>query len=312
MLLVTGGAGFIGSWLARRAAEAGEPVRVLDDFSTGRRSRVDGLPGVEVVEGDITDPAAVESALAGVTRVAHLAAMSSVPRSEEEPDLAAAVNVRGTLEVLGASRRAGVSALVYASSCSVYGDGGDSLLRESDPVNPSSVYATTKLAGERHVVVHHRTGGPPGVALRFFNVYGAGQPADSPYSGVIARFTAAALAGEPAEIFGDGDQTRDFVHVSDVCTAILAALDRASDEFVGGEVINVGYGRRTSVLDIWGITADATGVTIDPRFAPVRAGDVRNAEADTGKAERLLDFRPRVMLENGIAEIVAAAGGAGA
>lgn len=304
MLLVTGGAGFIGSWLVRRAVEAGESVRVLDDFSTGRRSRVDSLPGVEVVEGDITDPAAVESALAGVTRVAHLAAMASVPRSEEEPDRAAAVNVRGTLEVLGASRRAGVSALVYASSCSVYGDGGSAVLRESDPVNPSSVYAATKLAGERHVVVHHRAGGPPGVALRFFNVYGAGQPADSPYSGVIARFSAVARAGERPEIHGDGGQTRDFVHVSDVCSALLTALDRAG-QGAGGEVINVGYGRRTSVLDIWRIVAEAAGADAAPRFGPLRAGDVRHAAADTGKAERLLGFRAGVRLEDGIAEVLA-------
>lgn len=306
MLLVTGGAGFIGHWLARRAAAAGEPVRVLDDFSTGLRSNVDGLSGVEVIEGDITDPEALEASLAGVTRVAHLAAMFSVPRSEEEPELAAAVNARGTLEVLGAARRAGVSALVYASSCAVYGDAGGGVFRETDPVQPSSVYAVTKLAGERHVVVHHRTGGPPAVALRFFNVYGEGQRSDSPYSGVIARFTAAARAGERPEVHGDGGQTRDFVHVSDVCTAILTALDRAPEGAAGGEVINVGFGRRTSVLDIWGITAKAAGVDLEPRFAPVRAGDVRHAQADIGKARRLLDFRPRVRLEEGIVEVLAA------
>ena len=228
MILITGGAGFIGSALAIRLADAGERVRVLDDFSTGRRDAVSGNPRIEVCEGDIRDAARVREALGGVGRVAHLAALASVPRAERDAETAARVNVEGTLVVLEESRRAGVSALAYASSCSVYGDAGERPIAESASLKPRSVYAVTKLAGERHVLLCHRTGGPPAIALRFFNVYGPGQPADSPYSGVLARFCAQALAGEPPEIHGDGGQTRDFVFVTDVVEALVLALGRAS------------------------------------------------------------------------------------
>lgn len=307
MTLVTGGAGFIGSAVVRRLVADGESVRILDDFSTGEGRELADLPGVELVEGDLTDAAVVEAAVNGAHRVVHLAAVSSVPTAEEQPERAAEVNVGGTLSLLRASRRAGVSAFAFASSCAVYGDGGDQALAESGPVSPESVYAVTKVAAERHVLQHHRTGGPPGVALRFFNVYGVGDRADSPYARVIANFSAAALAGERPEVHGDGEQTRDFVHRSDVVEAILLALDRASGE-AGGEAFNVASGRRLSVLDIWRLTAAAAGVDLSPRFAPLRPGDVRHAFADTGKAERLLGFRAAVRLEDGIAEVLAAKG----
>lgn len=311
MTLVTGGAGFIGSAVVRRLVGDGEPVRILDDFSTGDGRELADLPGVELVEGDIAEAAVVEAAVSGSERVIHLAAVSSVPTAEEQSERAAEVNVGGTLSLLRASRRAGVSAFAFASSCAVYGDGGDEALVESAPVSPASVYAITKLAAERHVLQHHRTGGPPAVALRFFNVYGVGDRADSPYARVIANFSAAALAGERPEVHGDGKQTRDFVHRSDVVEAILRALDRASGE-AGGEAFNVASGRRLSVLDIWRFTAAAAGVDLAPRFAPLRPGDVRHAFADPGKAERLLGFRAAVRLEDGIAEVLAArAGSAG-
>ena len=308
MILITGGAGFIGSALARRRAAAGERVRVLDDFSTGRPDRVSGNPLIEVSEGDIRDPAAVRGALEGVSRVAHLAALASVPRAELDPGTAARVNVDGTLVVLAESRRAGVSALVYASSCSVYGDAGDRPIRESASPRPRSVYAVTKLAGERHVLLHHRTGGPPAIALRFFNVYGPGQPADSPYSGVLARFCAQALAGERSEIHGDGGQTRDFVFVADVVDALDLALERAAGG-PGGRVFNVGTGRPASVREIWGLVADAAGAALSPTFGPVRAGDMRHAAADTRKAAELLGFRARVSLRDGISTTLRSAAG---
>ncbi|MCY3745532.1 MAG: NAD-dependent epimerase/dehydratase family protein [Acidobacteria bacterium] len=303
MILITGGAGFIGSALARERAAAGERVRVLDDFSTGRRDRVSGNPRIEICEGDIRDPVAVRGALEGVGRVAHLAALASVPRAELDPEAAARVNVDGTLVVLAESRRAGVSALVYASSCSVYGDAGERPIAESAPLKPRSVYAVTKLAGERHVLLHHRTGGPPAVALRFFNVYGPGQPADSPYSGVLARFSAQALAGERSEIHGDGGQTRDFVFVADVVHALVLALQGASGE-PGGHVFNVGTGHSASVREIWRLVADAAGAAPAPAFGPVRAGDMRHAAADTGQAAELLGFRARVPLQEGISTLL--------
>ncbi len=308
MILITGGAGFIGSALARERAAAGERVRVLDDFSTGRRERVSGHPLIDVREGDIRDRAAVREALAGVSRVAHLAALASVPRAELDPEAAARVNVDGTLVVLAESRRAGVSALVYASSCSVYGDAGERPIAESNPLTPRSVYAVTKLAGERHVLLHHRTGGPPAVALRFFNVYGPGQPADSPYSGVLARFSAQALAGERSEIHGDGGQTRDFVFVADVVHALVLALEGAAGE-PGGHVFNVGTGRSASVREIWRLVAEAAGAAPAPTFGPVRAGDMRHAAADTRRAAELLGFRARVSLREGIGALLRPAAG---
>ena len=308
MILITGGAGFIGSALALRCVRAGERVRVLDDFSTGRRDRVAGDPRIEVHEGDIRDPAAGRKALHGVHRVAHLAALASVPRAELDPETAARVNVEGTLVVLDESRRAGVSALAYASSCAVYGDAGERPIAESAPLRPRSVYAVTKLAGERHVLLHHRTGGPPAIALRFFNVYGPGQPADSPYSGVLARFCAQALAGEPPEIHGDGRQTRDFVFVADVVDALVLALEEASGE-AGGHVFNVGTGRSASVREFWRLVADAAGVAVTPTFGPGRAGDMRHAAADTRQAAELLGFRARVPLREGISTLLRSAAG---
>ena len=303
MILVTGGAGFIGSALATRLADLGERVRVLDDFSTGRRERLRGRADIEVVEGDVRDPSTVRQALSRVERVAHLAALASVPRAELDPAAAARVNVEGTLVVLGESQRAGVSGLVYASSCSVYGDAGAGPIVESAPPTPRSVYAATKLAGERHTLLYHGTGGPPAIALRFFNVYGPGQPADSPYSGVLARFAAQAIAGERPEIHGDGGQTRDFVFVSDVVDAVTGALGSVSTA-AGGQAFNVGTGRAASVMEVWRLVARAAGVRLTPTFGPPRAGDMRHASADTRKAAAQLDFVAQTSLEDGIAALL--------
>lgn len=308
MTLVTGGAGFIGSTLVKRLAEDGERVRVLDDFSTGRRERIAGIPGVEEIEGRVEDPRDIVPATRGADRVVHLAAVASVPRCERDPALAARVNTRGTIATLRASRSAGVRALVYASSCSVYGDAGDRPIQEDFPLLPQSVYAVTKLAGERHVLLHHETGGPAAVALRFFNVYGPGQPADSPYSGVLARFAAAARSGTRPEIHGDGRQTRDFVAVRDVVRAIRAALELAPGP-AGGRAFNVGTGRGTSVNELWRQVANAAGARLAPRSGPLRAGDMRHARADTARATRGLGFTARTRLADGIATLVGRASG---
>ncbi len=298
MTLVTGGAGFIGSTLVQALSRAGEPVRVLDDFSTGRRGRVAGLPGVEVIEGDIADRRAVRAAAAGVRRVAHLAALASVPRAEVNPREAARVNVAGTLTLLEEARRAGVRSLAYASSCSVYGK-GEGPFSETSPVSPRSVYAITKLAAERHVLLFHRSGGPAGIALRFFNVYGPAQPADSPYSGVLALFAAAARSGARPIIHGDGLQTRDFVHVNDVVRAIRLALDAAPGA-AGGQAFCVASGRAATIREIWTLVAEAAGSSARPRFGPSRAGDMRHASAATVRAAERLGFRARIGLEDGI------------
>ncbi len=303
MILVTGGAGFIGSALVARLVREGRRVRVLDDFSTGTARR----PDVEVVEGDAACRDTVRDAMRGVSEVVHLAALASVPRAEAEPLLAARSNIAGTLATLEAARREGVAALVYASSCSVYGDFGDGPIPEDAPLRPESVYAATKLAGERHALLHHRTGGPPAIALRFFNVYGPGQPAASSYSGVLARFAAVAGAGDGRpEVHGDGGQTRDFVFVEDVVDAIRLGLRRASSEAAGGQAFNIGTGTAASVLDLWRRVAAASGCRAEPTFGPLRPGDVRHARADTGKARRLLGFQARTGLDQGIAALLGA------
>ncbi len=276
---------------------------MLDDFSTGKRERLAPLPGVEVMEGDVACRETVRAALRGVSEVVHLAALASVPRAEDEPALAARSNIAGTLAVLEAARREAVSALVYASSCSVYGDFGDGPIPEDAPLGPQSVYAATKLAGERHVLLHHRTGGPPGIALRFFNVYGPGQSAASSYSGVLARFAAVARAGGRPEIHGDGKQTRDFIFVEDVVRALLLGLRRVSSD-AGGQAFNIGTGTAASVLDIWRKVAAASGCRSEPVFGPLRPGDVRHARADTRKARQLLAFRARTRLDAGIADLL--------
>jgi len=299
LILVTGGAGFIGSALVARIVREGGRVRVLDDFSTGTRERLRRFPEVEVREGDVACEETVRAALRGVTGVAHLAALASVPRAEFEPALAVRSNVLGTLTVLVEARRAGVSGLVYASSCSVYGDYGEGPIPENAPLVPQSVYAATKLAGERHVLLHHRTGGPPAVALRFFNVYGPGQPADCSYAGVLARFARVAELGERPEVHGDGGQTRDFVFVADVVEAILLALRHAGSG-AGGGVFNVGTGAPSSVLEIWKNVAESCGSDQKPVFGPLRPGDVRHAAADVRSARESLGFEARVSLDEGV------------
>ncbi len=303
MILVTGGAGFIGSALVARLLREGEKVRVLDDFSTGRRERLPRAAGIGIVEGDVADRKTAREALRGVSGVAHLAALASVPRAEFEPALAARSNIAGTLRIVEEARQAGVSALVYASSCSLYGDFGEGAIPEDAPLRPQSVYAATKLAGERHVLLHHRTGGPPAIALRFFNVYGPGQPADSSYSGVLARFAAVAHAGDRPEVHGDGGQTRDFVFVEDVVEAILLAL-KSAETGRGGKVYNVGTGKAASVLDIWRRVSAVSGCRSEPVFGPLRPGDVRHASADTRLARKLLGFEARIGMDEGIRRLV--------
>lgn len=309
MTLVTGGAGFLGAALVRRLSAAGERVRVLDDFSAGRRERVVGLPRVEVREGDIRDPAAVRTALAGVDRVAHLAAHASRAGAAAEPQAAARVNIGGTLVLLGESRRARVSRFVYASSSGVAGAAGGGPIPATASPRPASVLAITKLAGERHVLLHHESGGPPAVALRLFHVYGPGRRAEAPGSEVLSRFAAAARSGRRPRIHGDGRQRRDFVFVGDAVDALRLALDAAPGP-AGGEVFEVGGGCTASLLDAWRLTAAAAGVALTPRFGPPRSGEDPCRAAETGKASALLGFRAKTGLAEGIGRLLRAADGA--
>jgi nucleoside-diphosphate-sugar epimerase len=299
-VLVTGGAGFIGSNLTRSLADDGHRVRVLDEFSTGRRENLDDLDGrVEIVEGDVGDPHDVDRAAAGIEVVYHLAALPSVARSVADPRASHRANVEGTLNVLLAARDAGVRRLVYASSSSVYGDTPTLPKHEDMPVSPRSPYAAAKLAGEAYCLAFSQVYPLETVCLRFFNVFGPRQDPASEYAAVVPRFIARMLAGAPAEVTGDGCQTRDFTFVDNAVMACRLAA-AAGPEAVG-EAINVGCGDRISVLDLVGLVNDLLTERVDPVFVPARSGDVRDSQASVAKAERLIGYRPRVSVRDGVA-----------
>ncbi len=295
--LVTGGGGFIGSNLAEALARRGDRVRVLDNFSTGRRENLAGLERIELVEGDLRDPAVVREAVRGVDGVFHEAALRSVPRSVDDPLSSNEVNVSGTLGLLMACREAGVRRLVYASSSSVYGDDPALPKVETLATRPVSPYAVSKLAAEHYCHVFARLYGLETVSLRYFNVFGPRQNPESKYSAVIPRFLELALQGRPLEIHGDGEQSRDFTYIDNVVDGNLRAMDQPD---ISGEVFNLACGTRHSLLAI----ADAVGAFLGRRLArdhgPPRPGDVRHTLADIGKAERLLGYRPLIDFEEGM------------
>ena len=300
-VLVTGGGGFIGSHLVRALLARGDSVRVLDDWSTGLRSRLEGLTGdLDVLDGDIRDARAAERACDGAQGVLHEAAQVSVAASVDDPVTTADVNVTGLVTLL---RACGSRRFVLASSCAVYGEPATVRQAESDPVAPASPYAASKLAGEAFVRAACREG-LRGVSLRYFNVYGAGQRPDSAYAAVVPAFFAALGSGLSPVIHGDGSQSRDLVHVDDVVRANLLALD--APEAALGRAFNVGTGRATSVLELARGIAGALGVTFTPTFAPARAGDVRASLADPSAAEAALGFRSRVGLPEGLWSMAAA------
>ena len=303
-VLVTGGAGFIGSHIAERLARDGSGVRVLDDFSTGQREwaaeiTAAGQGRLEVLEGDIRDRDTVRRALQGVTHVVHLAAIPSVPRSVEDPFRCNEVGVTVTLILLEEARDAGVRRFVYAGSSSVYGDQPELPKRESMAPKPKSPYALSKLAGETYCTLFHELYGFSAVTLRYFNVFGPRQNPDSHYAAVIPRFVRAALTGESPHIYGDGGQTRDFTYIENVVEANLLALN-APPERVGGRVLNVACGDRISLLDLLCILSGLVERKLQPVFEPPRAGDVRDSQAAVEEAVAALGFRPGIDVKEGL------------
>ena len=299
-MLVTGGAGFIGSHLVERLLREGARVRVLDNFSTGGRAMLPFAAqyptSLEIVEGDIRDGACVERVAAGARVIFHQAAMRSVPRSVDDPLGANDHNVNGTLQVLQAARKAGVPRVVYASSSSVYGANPELPKREEQAPSPISPYAVSKAAGEQYAAVWSRLYGVETVGLRYFNVFGPRQDPASEYAAVIPRFIRWALAGEPLEVHGDGTQSRDFTFIDNVVEAnVLAARAPAAT----GEVFNVGCGERVSLLAIIEILERTLGHRLSRHHTPARSGDVAHTLADIAKAGRLLDYRPLVSFEEG-------------
>lgn len=310
-ILITGGAGFIGSHLADELLAHGHEVRALDSLveqvhGPGQRRPVYLNPRVELLVGDIRDGEAVAEALDGVDVVYHFAAAVGVGQSMDMPALYVSVNTVGTAVLLEALRWHPVERLVVASSMSVYGEGarlwGEPVpTTEDHPPLPASVYALTKLDQERLCLVLGKAAGVPTVALRFFNVYGPRQSLTNPYTGILAIFAARLLAGQPPIVFEDGEQRRDFVHVSDVARACRMAMD-APDAV--GQAINIGSGSWATVRQVAELLADGLGMDISPEITGThRPGDVRHCFADISRARRVLGYSPLVSLAEGVAEL---------
>ena len=303
-VLVTGGAGFIGSHLVDRLVREGHDVVVLDNLSTGRKENlVSVVSSIEFVEGDIRDPEAVRSATGGVEWVFHQAALPSVPRSIEAPSDSHAVNATGTLNVLVASRDANVRRVVYASSSSVYGNTPELPKREDMPPAPLSPYAVSKLTAELYCRVFHQVYGLETVALRYFNVFGPRQNPDSEYAAVVPKFIRALLEGGTPEIFGDGEQSRSFAYIDDVVDATLRAA--TSDRAVG-EAINIAGRDRVSIVELDRALRELVAGATDhpPTHSPPRPGDVRHSYADLAKAESLLEYEASTPLLEGLKSTV--------
>jgi len=299
-VMVTGGAGFIGSSLASALVHAGHDVRILDNFSTGFR---ENLPdGADVVEGDLTELDDVRAALKGIELVFHQAAIRSVPRSVDDPLASHEANATGTLNVLIAATDESVRRVVYASSSSVYGDPQDPLRREDQPTDPISPYGASKLAGEMYCRVWTRVQGLPTVSLRYFNVFGPRQHPESKYAAVFPAFIAALIDGRAPEVHWDGEQTRDFTFIDDIVAANVRAAEAGPE--ADGNVFNIGAGRPKSVNDVLRSVADALGTWIDPLMSPRRAGDVRDTLADISRARDVLGWEPRASWDEAIAATV--------
>jgi UDP-glucose 4-epimerase len=300
--LVTGGAGFIGSHLVEELVRRGRPIRVFDDFSTGLRANLSHLPSVEVIDGTLTDSAAVARAVRGASVVYHLGALASVARSVETPAVTHAACATGTLNILDAARKSGVRRVVYAASSSAYGGHSSSGGQTEDlPMVAKSPYAAAKLAGELYMQAFAYTYGLETVRLRFFNIFGPRQRSDSPYSGVIALFTAAMAAGRAPVVHGDGTQSRDFTFVANAVQALMRGAE-APD--ASGNVYNVGTGRSVNLLELVASLNTILGTDLQPTFAPTRAGDVKFSKADIRRTRADLGYDPVATFEDGLRQTV--------
>lgn len=301
--LLTGGAGFIGCNMARALLAQGQRVRVLDNFSTGRRENLaDIVSSIEIVEGDLRSDADVRKAVAGVRYIHHFGALPSVSRSVQDPASTNDVNITGTLRLLLAARDAGVERAILSSSSSVYGNTPVLPKQEDMTPTPLSPYALSKLAGEHYFRLFHSLYGLRTYCLRYFNVFGPRQNPKSQYAAVIPLFVEALRAGQAPTIYGDGEQTRDFTFVDDVVAANLACCT-APDAAAGG-VFNVAWGNRISVNELARRIGRLLGREIPPVYQPARAGDVRDSQADATRARTLLGWQPKVDFDDGLQRTV--------
>ena len=303
LYLVTGGAGFIGSHIVEEIVRRGESVRVLDNLSTGRKENLSSvLDKVDFHEGDICDPETLRRVFNGVHYVIHLAALSSVVRSIEDPVTTTEVNLMGTLQVLLAAREAHVKRVVMAATGAAYGDNPTLPRVETQMPEPLSPYALVKLAGEYYGQIFHRLFGVEFVALRYFNIFGPRQNPKSPYTGVLSKFITAYLGGETPTIFGDGEQSRDFTYVANVVDATLRACLKPE---APGKVINVGTGRGSTLNQTIKLLNQILGVEVRPHYGPPRLGDVLHSTADISLARAVLGYEPIVTFEDGLRRTVA-------
>jgi nucleoside-diphosphate-sugar epimerase len=297
--LVTGGAGFVGSSIAEALLAAGDSVRILDDFSSGRRENAQSLPGrYELIEGTIVDPETVTRAMRGVEVVFHEAAIPSVLRSVEEPQASMLAGVQGTTVVLDAARRAGVRRVVFAASSSAYGETPTLPKVETMLPQPLSPYAVSKLTCEQLMRVFASLYGMETVSLRYFNIFGPRQDPKSEYAAVVPKFVTAALRNERPVVFGDGEQTRDFCFIENAVRANLLAA--TSSRKLGGQVVNIACGERISLNKLLEYLRGLTGAALEADHRPGRPGDVRDSLADVSAARELLGYEPSVDVREGL------------
>lgn len=299
-VLITGGAGFIGSNLTRECESAGHEIVVLDDLSTGHEENLTGT-NAELCVGSITDPDAVERAMQGVDAVVHLAARGSVPRSLADPIATHQVNVTGSLNVLEAARNAGCGHLILASSSSVYGANAELPKRENAATRPMSPYAASKLAAESYALSYGPSFGMATLAFRFFNVFGRFQTAGHAYAAVIPAFIDAALRGNPLTVHGDGTQSRDFTHVDTVCSTIRRALD---EQTASTDPVNLAFGTRTSLLSVIELLSTHIDLPIVVEHVENRRGDVPHSQADSSLLNRLLPGIKPLPFEVGLIDTI--------
>lgn len=301
-VLVTGGAGFIGSHIAHALVERGDQVRVLDNLCTGFRRNLNSIvKEIELIEGDVADESVVAQAMKGIELVYHQAALASVPMSLDNPLATNHACVTGTVNVLHQAVRAGVRRVVYAASSSAYGDRPYSAKRECDLPQVLSPYAAAKLAGELYLEAFHKSFGIETVGLRYFNVFGPRQDPASPYSAVIPLFVTRILSGVRPIVYGDGLQSRDFTFVGNVVQGNLLAGEMPG---IGGRIINLADGRRTTLLQLLELLSKLLGKPTNPDFQPARLGDVRESLADISLARTLLHYEPRTSLEDGLSQTI--------
>lgn len=303
-VLVTGGGGFIGSNLTEALLKMGHEVRVLDNFSTGKRENLnfdEVYPFLEIMEGDISHPSICQQAVQGVEYVFHQAALPSVQRSVEDPLITHLVNATGTLNLLIASRDEGVKRFIYASSSSIYGDTPTLPKKEDMPPNPLSPYALQKYIGEEYCRLFYQLYGFETISLRYFNIFGPKQDPSSIYSAVIPKFIHALLHGYPPTIYGDGEQSRDFTYIENVIHANLLAMEM---EHTSGEVLNIACGKQVSLNQLLRFLQEIIDMKIPPRHEEPRKGDVRHSLADIHRASMVLNYKPQVDIQEGLRRTV--------